>query len=288
MAVSHVDGSMFGVACPMQHRPSKLAKPANRPSSILFLLQPFLPPESDATVSRLKAYGSQDSLEVTPNQELQSRRTVQDVEFEVLDDEEEEIVAVKSPSRERQAPPTAGKPPTGLASSIYAPRPYTKLPSQEEDRVQGVQVVPSYTIPSQGGQKVIKPKPQYPDGLPATKPLTDNAARETSKSSEQLSPRGKDLLTKENLANLEARLRLQNIASSPEASPSNVRKSPAKSGGDGRGPSGKPPVPLPKTRPVSATEKTLKAKPAPPKPEDNSKDPDPKPKNSVWYEYGCV
>eukprot|EP00057_Strongylocentrotus_purpuratus_P030818 XP_782798.3 PREDICTED: girdin isoform X2 [Strongylocentrotus purpuratus] len=238
-----------------------------------------------------KSYGSEDSIEATVSRDLHSvndssKRTVKDVEFEVLDDEEEEIVTVRSPKRER--PPGPGK--GGLGSAAYTARPYAKQQSREDNKTSA-----SYALPPEAGSKVIKPKPHYPDGAPI-KPKSipmDNAAREMSKSSEQLSPRGKDMLTKENLANLEARLRLVNIAGSPESSPSNVRKSPAKTAGnaEAKGPSGKPPVPLPKSRPVSATEKTLKAKPTPPtssssKPEDGETDP-PK-KNSVWYEYGCV
>lgn len=240
-----------------------------------------------------KSYGSEDSIEATVSRDLHSvndssKRTVKDVEFEVLDDEEEEIVTVRSPKRER--PPGPGK--GSLGSAAYTARPYAKQQSREDNKTQSSA---AYALPPEAGSKVIKPKPHYPDGAPI-KPKSipmDNAAREMSKSSEQLSPRGKDMLTKENLANLEARLRLVNIAGSPESSPSNVRKSPAKTAGnaEAKGPSGKPPVPLPKSRPVSATEKTLKAKPTPPpssssKPEDEETD-TPK-KNSVWYEYGCV
>ncbi|XP_063958939.1 girdin-like isoform X1 [Lytechinus pictus] len=237
-----------------------------------------------------KTYGSEDSIEASVTRDLHSvndssKRTVKDVEFEVLDDEEEEIVTVRSPKREKQPVPGSKG---ALGSSAYTARPYTKQNSREDNKSQSSA---SYALPSQGSTKVIKPKPHYPDNVPikAKSIPIENAAREMSKSSEQLSPLGKDMLTKENLANLEARLRLVNIAGSPDSSPSNVRRSPAKTAGNAetKGPSGKPPVPLPKSRPVSATEKTLKAKPTPAtSKEDKEKDP-PK-KNSVWYEYGCV
>ncbi|XP_041468129.1 girdin-like isoform X5 [Lytechinus variegatus] len=237
-----------------------------------------------------KTYGSEDSIEASVTRDLHSvndssKRTVKDVEFEVLDDEEEEIVTVRSPKREKQPVPSSKG---ALGSSAYTARPYAKQNSREDNKSQSSA---SYALPSQGSTKVIKPKQNYPDNVPikAKSIPIENAAREMSKSSEQLSPRGKDMLTKENLANLEARLRLVNIAGSPDSSPSNVRRSPAKTAGNAetKAPSGKPPVPLPKSRPVSATEKTLRPKPTPAtSKEDKEKDP-PK-KNSVWYEYGCV
>ncbi|XP_072171523.1 girdin-like [Diadema setosum] len=269
------------------------------------------PPQTEAeaaaaAIATQRSFGSQDSIEVTVARETESapdvsKRTVKDVEFEMLDDEEDHIVTVKSPRKERQS--MLGKGSSGLGSSAYTPRPYSKQLSREDGKVASV---PSYAIPQKAGQKVIKPKAQYPDGAPVTAktaPL-ENVAKDVSKSTEQLGPRGKDMLTKENLANLEARLRLANIGGSPDSSPSNVRRSPGKTGGggtvgaggsgagigggEGKVSSRKPPVPLPKSRPVSATDKTLKSKPdSSNKPDEKDKDPA-KAKNSVWYEYGCV